>query len=139
MAMIPALDWAGPAAMPGRYQIHVHIYDPAGEPAGLDRIDGQGIAAGKTATLHVTLRDKTTDRPLGDPTDAVEISPGLRLSVAPSRFEAEPGQDIPTTLIWYPADDFVPLDLALRWRRSATEELVADLPLPNHKSKTFGW
>ena len=130
MAMIPALDWAGPAAMPARYQIQLRIYDPAGDPSGLDRVDGQGIAAGKTVTLPVTLRGKTTDRPLPEPTDAVEISPGLRLSMVPSRVEAEAGETIPTTLIWYPADDFTPVDLAIRWRRVSDNSVAAELPLP---------
>lgn len=130
MAMIPALDWAGPAAMPAHYQIQLRIYDPTGDPGGLNRIDQQGIAAGKTATLHVSLRDKTTDRPLPEPTDAVEVSPGLRLSMVPSRYEAEAGEMIPTTLLWYPADDFTPVDLVVRWRRVSDNSIAAEFPLP---------
>jgi hypothetical protein len=84
---------------------------------------------GKTATLHVTLHGKTTDRPLPEPM-AVEVSPGLRLAVELGTTGAEPGEHIPTTLIWYPADDFTPIDLALRWRRATDDAAIASAPLP---------
>ncbi len=130
MGMIPALDWAGPAAMPGSYQVHLRVYDPTDAATGLDRLDGQGLPLGKSVTLTVTLREKTTDRPLPTPTTAVEISPGLQLALEPTISRGEPGQRFATTLLWYPADDFTPLDLAVRWRRVVDDTVVATTPLP---------
>lgn len=129
MGMIPALEWAGPAAMPGPYQLQLRVYDPAADPAGLDRLNAQGLPQGKTVTLDLTLRDKTTDRPLIQPTDAVEVSSGLQLAVEPAISSGEPGQHVATTLLWYPAEDFTPVNLAVRWRRMADGTVASSAPL----------
>ncbi len=129
MGMIPALDWAGPAAMPGKYQVQLSVYDPAADPAGLDRLGAQGLPLGKTVTFDLTLREKTTDRPLAQPTAAVEVSNGLQLAIEPTISSGEAGQRFATTLLWYPTDDFTPVDLAVRWRQVADDTVAASAPL----------
>jgi len=129
MALIPALDWAGPAAMPGHYQIQLRVYDPAADPAGLDRLNVQGQPLGKTVTLDLTLQEKTSDRTLPTPTAAVEISEGLQLAIEPAISSGEAGEAIATTLTWYPADDFTPVDLVVQWRRAADGTIAASTPL----------
>ncbi|MEZ4729454.1 MAG: glycosyltransferase family 39 protein [Caldilineaceae bacterium] len=45
MGRISADAWAGAGALPGRYQIHLGVYDPAGDPAGLDLLGRQATGS----------------------------------------------------------------------------------------------
>ena len=129
MGLIPALDWAGPAAMPDAYQIQIGIYDPTDNQGGLDRLDSKGQPQGKYATLAIQLREHTTDRPLIVPEDIVQVNPDIRLHMTPSQLNGEPGQYFVTTLLWYLEDTFQEESFVVRWRTLEDERVVAETAL----------
>lgn len=133
MSVIPALTWAGPAAMPDSYQIRLGIYDPTGDGAGLDLLDAAGVPQGKTVTLSVSLTEQTTDRALALPNDVVQATPDVRLYFNLEGDAGEPGQRVVAQTLWYLEDSFVADSFMVRWR-SVTDEQVAaevDYPLPS--------
>lgn len=133
MAVIPADEWIGPAAMPGLYQLQLGVYDPQGDRAGLDRLDEAGQPVGKQITLDVTLREHTSDRPLTVPEDVHQATPEIRLHLQSEHTSGEPGQRFNAELLWYLEDSFTAATFAVRWYSADDNRLVADesLPLPS--------
>lgn len=117
---IRATEWAGAAAMPGVYQLHLGLYDPQGDPAGLDRLAPNGIAQGKSVALDLTLAQPTDAAALSLPETVVALAPGLQVAFATDQTQAEPGEPFLLTLYWRAA---VPLEalpaLAVQWQPQA--------------------
>lgn len=125
MGRIPADVWAGAGALPGRYQIQLGVYDPAGDPAGLDLLDPAGNRIGKFVRL-------TLDLPLATPGEAqptvaaAELLPGLKVAFVADVAAAEPGQVVAVTLHWLLEQPFVMApDLRWQWRNGEETTVVA--------------
>ncbi len=135
MGVIPAAVWAGPAAMPGRYQVQLTLYDPAGDSAGVDRLDPTGKPLGKTITLPVQLNEQTSDRPLTVPAAAVQIDPEIKLHAAALPATGEPGERFTAELLWYLEESFTAATVVAEWQGVDQENGVIyvrePLPLPS--------
>ena len=127
---ITATEWAGAAAMPGAYQLHLGLYDPNGDPAGLDRLAEDGIAQGKSVALDLTLAQPTAAAALSLPETIVTLAPGLQVAFATDQSRAEPGEPFLLTLYWRAA---VPLEalpsLVVQWQPQAGDASLVTTPL----------
>ena len=122
---IPAAEWVGAGALPGRYRVRLGVYDNQGDLTGLDVIGEQGQPLGKYILFDLDLPVATRGPDLMDPVTFAQIIPDLFLELVVSAEQAEPGQAFPMELHWYaeerPPDDY---DLLLRWRlRDSGESL----------------
>ncbi|MEM7536668.1 MAG: glycosyltransferase family 39 protein [Chloroflexota bacterium] len=52
---IPAIEWAGPGALPGTYRFNIGVYDPDQDITGLDIFDEQQNRLGKQTPLEIKL------------------------------------------------------------------------------------
>ena len=116
LGRIPAQDWAGDGALPGRYRLRLGVYDAGGNLTGLDVVGQDGRLLGQSTTLDLYLPVPTEGPDAVDMAVSAEIIPDLFAEIALSAEEGEPGQLFNGELTWY-ADDQVPgdYDLDLRW------------------------
>jgi 4-amino-4-deoxy-L-arabinose transferase-like glycosyltransferase len=130
MGRIPAADWAGAGALPGQYKVQLGVYAPAGDPAGLDLLDGSGNQLGKAVTLAVGLPQTTPAEPPAGAIDDTEIITGVRLAFPFDAVAAEPGQDAPLRVDWFLERKLTqPLELTLRWRAAKGAPVLATTPM----------
>ncbi len=114
MGRTPAAEWAGPAAMPGNYTLHLGVYDPQGDVAGLDVLGANGVPLGKRATLTLTLPTPTPAQAIPQPW--TEIAPGVELAASLDAATAEPGQRLLLTLHWRTTDSVaLPAQVTATW------------------------
>jgi len=130
MGRVPAADWAGAGALPGQYKVQLGVYDPVGDPAGLDLLDGSGNQLGKAVTLAVELPQTTPAEPPAGAIDDTEIITGIRLAFPFDVVAAEPGQDAPLRVDWFLERKLTqPIELTLRWRTAKGAPVLATTPL----------
>ncbi len=131
MGRIPATEWAGPGALPGSYQVQLGVYDPAGDPAGLDLLDPAGNPTGKFVLLAVNLAHATSANDQLVPEASTEIVPGVQVGFSPEPLAAEPGQTVALTLHWLLENQLQTMpELLLQWRTEQGTTWVASAPLP---------
>lgn len=130
VSRIPALQWAGPAAMPGNYTVSLGVYDPVGDPAGLDLMGNQGTPSGKRAFLAVTLPAPTLPPPGLNPTGWPLVASGVQAQVRLQSATVEPGQRLDFEILWYVQNE-IPgsqAELTVDWVPDAgVRPLVADV------------
>lgn len=127
---IPVSEWAGPAALPGVYQLHLGLYDPVGDPAGLDLLDAQGVALGKTVTLDLTVTEPTPIDAADLPTVTTTIVPGVTVRTAAPQITVEPGAPFLVTLYWRTESALASLGaLTWQWQRIGDALPIASEPL----------
>lgn len=130
MGHIPAAVWAGPGAIPGHYQVQLGVYDPVGDPAGLDLLDAAGNPVGKFVVLTVNLAQTTSSASLPAGAVVAELATGLRAAFAPDTFAVEPGQPVAVTLYWWQETPDHPLPTVnWQWRSTGTEAVAAEVPV----------
>ncbi len=113
-----------PGALPGRYTLHLTVYDPDGDIAGLDVLDGSGNPRGKRVALALAV-----DAPLPLPGQAEPAPPSaaaLSTAVDDAPSEAEPGQPVRLAVTWSVRDPIAePPRFVLRWLQNG-ETLVEE-------------
>jgi len=126
---IPVAEWAGPAALPGAYQLHLGLYDPRGDPAGLDLVDAQGVALGKTVTLDLMVTAPTPMAAAMLPTVTTTLTPGVTVRTAATPVVVEPGAPLLVTLYWQAEGSLAALGpLTWQWQRVDAAQPVAGEP-----------
>jgi hypothetical protein len=126
---ISAREWAGAGAAPGNYQVRLGVYDPAGDPAGLDLLDANGDPLGKWATLDVTLTEPTTAIIGENPFSWNEVSPGIYADMILPRREVEPGQPMLLEIRWWTAQPLADVALILSWQQNGVQVAAEHLPV----------
>jgi hypothetical protein len=126
---IPAREWAGAGAAPGNYQVRLGVYDPAGDPAGLDLLDANGDPLGKWAALEVTLTEPTTTIIGENPFSWDQVAPGLYADVILSTREVEPGQPVSLSIGWWTAHSLADVELILAWQQNGVQVAAERLPV----------
>lgn len=136
---VPARAWAGEGAMPGNYQLHLGVYDPAGDPAGLDIVGEAGTPQGKEALLALLLSAPTPAVLEENPLSWAEVAPGLFLDLTVTPAAAEPAQPVIVEASWFaqrqPQRAY---QFTWQWRRQEDGEIVARTELPP-AFPTDGW
>lgn len=128
--IIPAKVWAGAGAAPGDYRLYLGVYDPAGDLAGLDRLDDHGVALGKTLLIDLTLRAPTA-APVPEAFHGAPVAPGLAVTLAPAVTTVEPGEPLAATLQWALTEQPIErVEFVLQWRNQQTGLLYPDRSLP---------
>ena len=97
VGQIPASEWAGAGAIPGKYRVELGVYDPQGDVAGLDLIGSMGQPLGKRAALDLVLTEVVSVRPritLGKLTD------GFSMAVVLDKDSVASGQAVHVDLWW---------------------------------------
>ncbi len=127
---IAASAWAGAAALPGAYQLHLGLYDPNGDPAGLDQLDVNGNPLGKSVILDLRLTQPTATSALTLPGELVDVAPGLAAGLVPSQAQGEPGEPLLLTFYWQVTDPLATLPaLTLAWQPMANTTPVTSTTL----------
>lgn len=118
---IPAVEWAGPAAVPGNYTLALGVYDPQGDVAGLDVLSPGGTPSGKRAILPLTLAEPTQP-PRRIPATWVSVAPGVEMTAQIVPATVEPGQRTVLTLYWRTTEAIsLPDALTVDWSAVAEE------------------
>ena len=110
-------------ALPGDYTLRLVVYEPGGDPAGLDVLDEAGNPRGKRIALPIQIETPLLVEHDEPTTLAVELSTVL---IGQSRErEAEPGQSL-RLQIWWKAHGSVAETprFALRWLRN--DEIIVE-------------
>ena len=132
VGQIPASDWAGAGAIPGKYRVVLGVYDPEGDVAGLDVVGAQGQLLGKRADLDLILNEVVGGASRGE---LVELAEGLSASVALNADAVQPGEPLLVDLWWMVSEAALTDEAALEvvWRSGDDEAVVgrADLLFDN--------
>jgi hypothetical protein len=131
LGQLSAATWAGIGAWPEQYRIRLSVYDPAGDPAGLDLLDEAGTPLGKSAFLDVALRQPAlADAPVVPP-EWPEIAEGVRFHVDLGDDRVEAGQSLSLDLsAWFGQGAEWDGTLVVRWIDQESNAVVhVDSPL----------
>jgi hypothetical protein len=124
---IPARGWAGDGAAPGNYRLRLGVYDPLGDPAGLDLIGADGAPQGKRTVLDLLLPQPTVAVIGENPFSWDELSPGIFADVALDPRSAEPGQPLRLEIRWWTDQSLAELILESGWQGEDAEVIRGEL------------
>jgi hypothetical protein len=113
---IPAREWAGEGAAPGNYRLRLGVYDPLGDPAGLDVIGADGAPQGKRTTVALSLPQPTLAVIGENPFSWDELAPGIFADVALDPHSAESGQPLRLEIRWWTDQPLGDLILESGWQ-----------------------
>ena len=94
LGRLSSAEWAGEAAIPGTYTLYLGVYDPIGDPAGLDVLAADGEKQGKRLPIALTLQRPTSSTLSEDPLTWPEIAPGLHAKFVPATTTVQLGQPL---------------------------------------------
>ncbi|MBX3002181.1 MAG: hypothetical protein KF893_26895, partial [Caldilineaceae bacterium] len=113
---IPAQEWAGDGAAPGNYRLNLGVYDPMGDPAGLDVIGADGAPQGKRAKVELSLPQPTFAVIGENPFVWDEVGAGIFADASVEPRAAEPGQPLRVEIRWWTEQPLGDLILETGWQ-----------------------
>ena len=132
---IPVDEWIGAGAPPGNYQLRLGVYDPAGDPAGLDLLSGDGERLGKRTAVEIELPQPIPLPPEEEPSRWHPLQEGLFVRSIPVTSSASPGEQMLLQMLWYSETPRAVGELVVHWSEQkravqwASPALLVDLAL----------
>ena len=116
---IPANEWIGAGAPPGNYQLRLGVYDPAGDPAGLDLLGEEGARLGKRTTVEIALPAAIPLAEAEDPTRWHPLEDGLFARPILVSSSAGPGDALLLQVLWYAETPRAVGEVRVKWSERA--------------------
>jgi hypothetical protein len=108
--------------------LRLGVYDPLGDPVGLDVIGADGAPQGKRTMLALSLPQPTLAVIGENPFSWHELAPGIFADVALDPHSAEPGQPLSVEIRWWTKQSLGDLILETGWQ-GKNGEVIRGEPL----------